>query len=182
LILTEIDKMAEILEAAAALFFSNTDDKVAHRSPVSNAAFDRGCIIKSLQSDRPAMWIHEMTYAYVLESAHELRVPAILLRARHVAGAAEPIVRAVVECSGGVNWILEGGSKEERDPIVAGPRLPRRTAENDSGLPRVPRMPAAHRQDRGGLGADAARGGDGRTPPQRFRAHWTVVRRRAAKG
>jgi len=51
--MTEIDKMAEILEAAAALFFSNTDDKIAHRSPVSNAAFDRDCIVKSLQPTGP---------------------------------------------------------------------------------------------------------------------------------
>jgi len=62
-----------------------------------------------------------MTYAYVLESAHELRALAILLRARHVAGAVEPIVRAVVERSGRVNWILEGGgSKEGRDASSRG--------------------------------------------------------------
>jgi len=41
------------------------------------------------------MWIHEMTYTYVLESAHELKSLTILLRAGHGAGAVEPTVRGV---------------------------------------------------------------------------------------
>jgi hypothetical protein len=61
-----------------------------------------------------------MTYTYVLESSHELTSIASLLRGGHVAGAVEPIVRALVERAGRVNWVLDGGSPEERADSDAG--------------------------------------------------------------
>lgn len=107
--------MADILDTAARLFLPRTVNGVERRAPISNADFDRDVIIKSLGTERPAMWINEMTYTYVLESSHELTALAILLRSGHVAGAIEPIVRAVVERAGRVIWVLDGGSQEERD-------------------------------------------------------------------
>ena len=90
--MTEIGAMADILEVAAALFFPNTHGRIAHRSPISNAASSR--LHRQVAPVRP-MWIHEMTYTYVLESAHELKSLTILLRAEHGVGAGEPILRGV---------------------------------------------------------------------------------------
>jgi hypothetical protein len=118
--MTILEETADILDAGAKLFLPQTANGVERRAPISNADFDRDVIIKSLGTERPAMWINEMTYTYVLESSHELTALAILLRAHHVAGAVEPIVRAVVERAGRVIWVLDGGSQEERDFSSAG--------------------------------------------------------------
>jgi hypothetical protein len=112
--MTAFEQMAEYLEAAADLCLKRPDGPVVTRSPISNAVFDCKVIEQSLGTDRPASWISELGYTYLLESAHQLGALVILLRAGHVAGVVEGTVRAIVERAGRVRWVLDPGTVEER--------------------------------------------------------------------
>jgi hypothetical protein len=100
-----VGSLAELCDDSATLFL----DEIT-RSPTgeeSAAEIDSEIWLEHLQSDLPAQWVAEITSVYLAESAHQLRAVAVLLRAEQLTGAIDPVIRALVERVGIVNWILE---------------------------------------------------------------------------
>lgn len=67
---------------------------------------DRDIWILERGTEEPIAWVADTTLTYVVEAAHQVRACGVLLRTQSVTASLDPLVRAVVERSGRVKWIL----------------------------------------------------------------------------
>jgi hypothetical protein len=75
--------------------------------PDAQWRLDADSWVEAFGSDEPGGWISEIAVGYLGEAAYELKAIAKLLRSRIVAGTIDPLVRAVLERSGRVIWVLD---------------------------------------------------------------------------
>ena len=99
--------IADVCDQAASLFLQDDGHFSVGGNPDSPWRTDRGHWLDELSSDRPAVWISEITSTYVSESAYQLKALGELLRVGQVTGTLDLLVRAILERAGRVIWVLD---------------------------------------------------------------------------
>lgn len=99
--------MAEVLEQAAPIVTEGPSLEPIRRFEQSHAFVEGNLISDMLGSTLPVDWLAEMTGSYLAEGAGGIKALAALLRSNTMTGAFEPVVRAVFERVGRINWALE---------------------------------------------------------------------------
>ena len=103
------DELADICKAAAGVFLGRgLQSRDAESEPVPVLVSTNDEPFKdSIGSDEPTNWISECVSVYLAEAANELLAIEVLLRSRVVAASLDPLVRAIIERTGVVNWLLD---------------------------------------------------------------------------
>jgi hypothetical protein len=70
---------------------------------------DRAAWSSKLASVLPTGWLHEIATTYLAEAAHEIRAMSCLLADGAASASLDVLVRAVLERSGKVLWVLDPG-------------------------------------------------------------------------
>jgi hypothetical protein len=115
------DQLATICEGAAHVYLGRgLQAAAADSTPAPFWEADRRGIVESIGSDEPCGWIDECVSVYLAEAANQLLAIGILLRGRTVAASLDPLVRALIERVGVVNWLLDEGITPRQRAIRGG--------------------------------------------------------------
>lgn len=109
-------QMAEVLEETAQLTLNDPAVDPVRRDSQSQADWEQTQLRQAIGTDTPALWISELTGAYLAEAANELLALALLLRHERVTGSVEVLVRAVIERIGRIAWVLDNDA--EVTPVI----------------------------------------------------------------
>ena len=112
--------LAEICEGSAGILLHGSSPKPADSSPIPYWEQDRQAMETGLGSDEPHRWINTCVSKYLSESANQLLALGALLRAETVAASLDPLVRAIIERVGAVNWLIEPGGTTRKRVIRSG--------------------------------------------------------------
>ena len=114
------EHMASILIKAAELCGDNGPIRLGPTTDNRPADVDEAEFQHIFGTDRPAKWIAELSGAYLFECSYELRALSNMIEAQCVAGTLELLVRAVLERTGRISWVLD--SAEETTSRTRGRR------------------------------------------------------------
>ena len=92
---------------AAALFLDGKTMSKHGTDPGALWTTDEEEWVTEFGSSEPSSWLSEIAVGYLGEAAYELKAIAKLLRSRLVVGSLDVLVRAVMERSGRVIWVLD---------------------------------------------------------------------------
>lgn len=105
-----IEALAEACEAQAALFLDCPPDGLDEQQVLATPrpfAVDAREWIANHGDEDPAGWLSRTVVSYLAEASHQLRLLSLVLTNRAVHGTLGPLVRAVLERSGRVCWLLD---------------------------------------------------------------------------
>jgi hypothetical protein len=117
---TYVDELARICDEAARVFLDGLPAVPPDATPTPFWELDRGDIEASIGSDEPHRWVHEIVSSCLSEAANELLAIGALLRCATVTASLDPLVRAVVERAGLVNWVLDHEATARQRAIRSG--------------------------------------------------------------
>jgi hypothetical protein len=102
-----IETLADISVEMAHIFLEGLRPYDADADPVPIWEMDRKSVMAETGTEEPISWINLLVSTYMGEAANELVAIASLLRAETVIASLDPLVRALIERIGWVNWILD---------------------------------------------------------------------------
>jgi hypothetical protein len=100
------DQLAVLCEDTANIWFAGLSRADQNALPSPLWELDRRAIEAELGSDIPNAWLYNCLFVYLLESAYELSAIGSQLRTRNYQASIFPLVRAIIERTGAINWIL----------------------------------------------------------------------------
>jgi DNA-binding transcriptional MerR regulator len=100
-------EFASVFENAASIVNDGIELRPADSDPEPIWAHDRSHLVEIYDSDEAAVWMERIGATYLNEAASEMVALAILLRAVRVRATLEPLVRAIVERMGHLNWVFD---------------------------------------------------------------------------
>jgi hypothetical protein len=102
-------ELANICEGAAVLFIEHTPLGSISEDASAPWLVDRSAWSSKLASVLPTDWLNEIATTYLAEAAHEIRAMSRLLADGATSASLDVLVRAVLERSGKVLWVLDPG-------------------------------------------------------------------------
>lgn len=114
------DALADLCDEGADIILNQIQMADPASSDAPPSVLDERVWKIELGSVDPGAWIQEIGASYLTESGHIIRAIARLLRTRAVFASMDPLVRAVVERVGRVNWILDFRINHRQRAIRAG--------------------------------------------------------------
>lgn len=103
-------EFASAFESAASIVNDGIEPRPAESDPEPIWAHDRSHLAESYDSIEASVWMERIGATYLNEAASEMVAIAILLRAVQVRATLEPLVRAIVERMGHLNWVFDNGA------------------------------------------------------------------------
>jgi hypothetical protein len=100
------DQLAALCDETADIWFDGLNKADQNAVPTPFWELDRRAIEAELGSDIPNVWLYNCLFVYLLESAYELSAIGSQLRTRKYQASIFPLVRAIIERTGAINWIL----------------------------------------------------------------------------
>lgn len=105
-----LEVLAVTCEGQASLFLDCPPDRLDREAQLASSrpfAAEAREWIQAHGDEDPAGWLGRIVVSYLAEASHQLSVMAVLLRSRAVHATLDPLIRAVLERSGRVCWLLD---------------------------------------------------------------------------
>lgn len=109
--------LVDTCERQARLFLDCPPDDLDRQAQLDSSrpfAFDARTWIERNGDEDPAHWLGRIVVSYLAEASHQLSAIALLLTNRAVHATLDPLIRAVLERSGRVCWLVDPDATESQ--------------------------------------------------------------------